>query len=397
VHGDGVAEGPEGAIYVPFTLPGERVLAEMAGSRAMPVEVLRASPDRVPPVCPYFGACGGCALQHLGWQPYLEWKRERVVEALAAQRIEAEVAPVRAFAVHSRRRAAFTAMKTGRELVFGFRRALSHDIIDINQCPILMPGLEAALPALRTLCAALLPQGEARIVATACDNGLDLLIEPEGRHRPAMTTALAALAQAAGIVRLAWRSDILFSVAPALVMLAGVTVEPPPGAFLQAAPEAETVMAALIADAVGKAKTVADLFAGLGTFTLALARRAKVTAVETDAAMLAALAAAARMASGLKPITTLRRDLFREPLAPGELNVFDAVVFDPPRAGAIAQAQTLARSKVARIVAVSCSPASFARDARALIDGGYRLGRVTPIDQFIFSPHVELVASFTRT
>jgi 23S rRNA (uracil1939-C5)-methyltransferase len=396
-HGDGVAEGPEGAIYVPFTLPGERVLAEMAGSRAMPVEILRASPDRIPPVCPYFGACGGCALQHLGWQTYLEWKRERVVEALAAQRIEAEVAPVRAFAVHSRRRAAFTAMKTGRELVFGFRRALSHDIIDISQCPILMPGLEAALPALRTLCVALLPQGEARIVVTACDNGLDLLIEPEGRHRPAMTTALAALAQEAGIVRLAWRSDILFSTAPARVMLAGVTVEPPPGAFLQAAPEAETVMAELVADAVGKAKTVADLFAGLGTFTLALARRAKVTAVETDAAMLAALAAAARQASGLKPITTLRRDLFREPLAPGELNAFDAVVFDPPRAGAIAQAQTLARSKVARIVAVSCSPASFARDARVLIDGGYRLGRVTPIDQFIFSPHVELVASFTRT
>jgi 23S rRNA (uracil1939-C5)-methyltransferase len=396
-HGDGVAEGPEGAIYVPFTLPGERVLAEAAGSRATPVEIVQASPDRVPPVCPYFGACGGCALQHLGWQRYLEWKRERVVEALAAQRIEAEVAPVRAFAVHSRRRATFTAMKTGRELVFGFRRALSHDIIDISQCPILLPGLEAALPALRTLCAALLLQGAARVLVTACDNGLDLLIEPEGRQRPAMTPALAALAQQAGIVRLAWRTDILFSAAPAQVMLAGVAVEPPPGVFLQAAPEAEMAMAELIADMVGKAKTTADLFAGLGTFTLALARRAKVTAVETDAAMLAALAAAARRTSGLKPITTLRRDLFREPLAPGELNAFDAVVFDPPRAGAIAQARTLARSKVARVVAVSCNPASFARDARALIDGGYQIGRVTPIDQFIFSPHVELVASFTRT
>jgi 23S rRNA (uracil1939-C5)-methyltransferase len=396
-QGDGVAETPEGTVYLPFTLPGERVLADMTASRGAPVEILRAAPDRVPPVCIHFGACGGCALQHLGWQPYLEWKRERVVEALAAQRIDAEVAPVRAFAVSSRRRAAFTAVKVGRDLAFGFRRALSHDIIDISQCPILTPGLQAALPALRMLCAALISQGEARILVTACDNGLDMLIEPEGRQQPVMTPAVAALAREAGIVRLAWRSDVLFSIAPARVMLAGVPVELPPGAFLQAVPEAEAVMAALIGEAVGKAKTIADLFAGLGTFTLALARRAKVTAVETDTAMLAALAAAVRQASGLKPVTTLRRDLFREPLSPAELNGFDAVVFDPPRAGAIAQTQALAKSKVRRVVAVSCNPASFARDARALIDGGYRIGRVTLIDQFVFSPHVELVASFVRT
>lgn len=395
-QGDGIAETADGAIYVPFTLAGERVLADIAGSRGAPVEILQASPDRVPPVCVHFGVCGGCALQHFHWDQYLEWKRGRVVEALAAQRIEADVSPARAFPMSSRRRAAFTAMKTGRTLILGFRRALSHDIIDIVQCPILTPSLEASLPALRTLCAALLPQGEARILATACDNGLDLLIEPEGKQRPAITPALAILAQEAGIVRLAWRSDILFSAAPARVMLAGVSVEPPPGAFLQAVPEAEAVMAALIGEAVGNSKTVADLFAGLGTFTLALARRAKVTPVETDPVMLAALAAAARRASGLKPVTALRRDLFREPLAPAELNAFDAVVFDPPRAGAIAQAQTLAKSKVKRVVAVSCNPASFARDARALIDGGYRLDRVTPIDQFVFSPHVELVASFTR-
>jgi 23S rRNA (uracil1939-C5)-methyltransferase len=395
-QGDGVAETPDGAVYIPFALPGERVVADIAGQRGVPVEILQVSPERVPPICVHFGACGGCALQHLERDRYLEWKRLRVVEALAAQRIETEVEPVRAFAVHSRRRAAFTALKTGREVLFGFRRALSHDIIDIRQCPILMPGLEAALPGLRALCVTLLPQGEARLLVTACDNGLDVLIEPESKHRPAITPALAVLAQDAGIVRLLWRSDVLFSTAPPRVTLAGIAVELPPGVFLQAVPEAETAMAALIGDAVGKAKSVADLFAGLGTFTLALARRAKATAAESDPTMLAALAAAVRHASGLKPVTTLRRDLFREPLSPGELNAFDAVVFDPPRAGAIAQAQTLARSKVKRVVAVSCNPASFARDARALIDGGYRIGRVTPIDQFVFSPHVELVAAFAR-
>jgi 23S rRNA (uracil1939-C5)-methyltransferase len=249
----------------------------------------------------------------------------------------------------------------------------------------------------RALCAALLPQGEARVLVTACDNGLDVLIEPESKQKPpSVTPAQAVAAQQLGIVRLGWRSEILFSTAPARVMLAGIGVDLPLGAFLQAVTGAEEVMTALVGETVGKAKHIADLFAGLGTFTLALAKRAKITAVEFDAAMLGALTGAARRASGLKPITSLRRDLFREPLSPAELNTFDAVVFDPPRAGAIAQTQALARSRVKRIAAVSCNPASFARDARALIDGGYTLGRITPIDQFVFSPHVELVASFSR-
>jgi 23S rRNA (uracil1939-C5)-methyltransferase len=395
-QGDGIADTDAGPVYTPFTLPSERIAAEVEGERGMLLDILEASPNRIPPICRHFGSCGGCALQHFETAAYREWKRERVVEALAQQRITAEVAPLLAFPPHSRRRAAFTAIREGRDIRLGFRRALSHDVIDIAECPIMMPAVEAALPALRDLCAALVSQGEARVLVTACDGGLDILIEPESKHRPTFSPALAVKAQNAGIIRLAWRSDILFTAAPARVTLSGVAVDVPPGAFLQAVPEAEAAIARLVLDGIGKAKKAADLFCGLGTFTFALARKVSVTAVESDPVLVAALAAASRHAPGLKPIAALRRDLMREPLSWQELKAFDAVVFDPPRAGAIAQAQALAKSEVARVVAVSCNPATFARDARALIDGGYKLSSVTPVDQFVFSPHVELVAAFTR-
>jgi 23S rRNA (uracil1939-C5)-methyltransferase len=395
-QGDGIAETENGPVYIPFTLPGERVIAELDGPRGRLIDILEASPARVPPDSPYFGECGGCALQHFERSRYLEWKRQRVTEALEQHGINTEVDPILAFPPSSRRRAAFTAARHGRELRFGFRRALSHDVIDIGPCTILAPRIEAALPALRRLCAALLSAGEARVLVTACDGGLDVLIEPDGKQRPSPSPAIAALAVEAGIIRLGWGQEILFSDGPARVTLSGVAVDLPPGAFLQAVPEAERAMADLVAEGIGKAKKVADLFSGLGTFTFALARKASVMAAENNAAMLAALTTAARRASGLKPIATLRRDLMREPLSWQELNGFDAVVFDPPRAGAIAQAQALAKSKVPRVVAVSCNPATFARDARALIDGGYRITRVVPLDQFIWSPHVELVAWASR-
>jgi 23S rRNA (uracil1939-C5)-methyltransferase len=395
-QGDGIAETEAGPVYIPFTLPGETVAAEVDGERGALLQVLQPSPDRVVPICRHFGACGGCALQHLEAAKYREWKRSRVVDALAQQRIDAEVDPILAFPPHTRRRATFTAVRSGREMLFGFRRALSHDVIDISESPIMAPPIENALPALRRLCAALIPQGEARVLVTACDNGLDVLIEPEGKHRPVLSTAIAAAAQEAGIIRLAFGHDMLVSTGPARVTLSGVAVDLPPGAFLQAVPQAEQAMAQLVAAGVGKARKVADLFCGLGTFTFALAAKAAVTAAEADAALLAALAAGARQASGLKPIAPLRRDLMREPLSCQELKAFHAVVFDPPRAGAVAQAEALARSNVARIVAVSCNPATFARDARALLDGGYRLTQVRPLDQFVFSPHVEVVATFIR-
>lgn len=397
-QGDGVADTPEGPIYVPFTLPGERVVADIESGRRQLVEVLEPSPLRQAPLCKHFGACGGCALQHLGVEAYREWKRQRVVETLAQERIEAEVEPVlnAGTDVGVRRRAALSAVKAGGKLTLGFRRAHSHDLIDIEECPVLLPRLAASLPALRELLARLLPAGEARILLTAADNGLDVVIESDAGKLSQFTPALAGLVDALGIIRIAHGGDLVFSAAQPKITLAGVPVDLPPGAFLQASAEAENAIATLAVTAIGKARSVADLFCGAGTFTFALARKAAVTAVESDRTLLAALENAARRASGLRPVKTLRRDLMREPLSPLELNAFDAVLFDPPRAGAYAQAKTLAASRVPKVVAVSCNPATFARDARVLLDGGFSLERVVPADQFVFSAHVELVAVFAR-
>ena len=395
-QGDGIAETAEGPVYVPFALAGERVVADVERGRASAIEILTRSPQRAMPVCQHFGVCGGCALQHLEWTAYLEWKRQRVIDALRSEGLDAYVEAVRVFGPHTRRRASFAAVKTGGALAFGFRRAQSHDVVDLGECPVLLPRFEAALPALRSLVDALLPSGEARITATLCDNGFDMDIERTlGKLRP-FTAAHGMAAEAAGIVRLTAGGDPLFSIAAPRVDLAGVAVEPPPRAFLQASGEAEAAMTEIAMEALGKARKVADLFCGLGTFSFVMARRASVTAVENDRPLLLALEAASRRAQGLKPIRALRRDLIREPLSAAELNAFDAVLFDPPRAGALAQAGALAKSRVPKVIAMSCNPASFARDARALAEGGYVLQRAVPIDQFVFSAHIELVAVFSR-
>ena len=395
-QGDGIAETADGPIYAPFTLPGERIVADVENGRGTLLDLLCPSPERAEPICRHFGVCGGCALQHLAQNAYVEWKRQRVLDALRIEGIDTPVEPVRVFGPHTRRRAAFAAIKSPGGLAFGYRRAQSHDIVDLRECPLLLPVFEAALPPLRSLVDTLLRSGEARITVTACDNGLDVDIEAAaGKLRP-FTSAHGKAAEATGVIRLTAGGDPLFSIAAPRVSLAGVAVEPPPGAFLQASGEAETAMAGVAMDALGKARKVADLFCGLGTFSFAMARRASVTAVENDRTLLLALDAASRHTQGLKPIKTLARDLMREPLSPTELNVFDVVLFDPPRAGALAQASTLAKSRVPKVIAMSCNPASFARDARALTEGGYMLQRVVPIDQFVFSAHVELAAIFAR-
>jgi 23S rRNA (uracil1939-C5)-methyltransferase len=408
-QGDGVAETANGAVYVPFTLPAERVEADLAenGRSARLVRVLTPAANRVEPVCRHFGECGGCALQHMERGAYQTWKRQRVVDALASERIaiagDAEVEPLRTFPLGTRRRATLAADKTGSALQFGFRRASSHDIVPLAECPVLAPRIVAALPGLGDLLAKLLPQGDTRVSLTVADNGLDVALEPASPRAKCakFTPAYGKAAEALGIVRITAAGagaggGLIFSVAAPQVTLAGVTVDLPPGAFLQAVAEAEDAIAELAVEAIGKTRVAADLFCGLGTFTFALAQRASVTAVENDRVSLAALEAAARRAQKLKPINTLCRDLLREPLSPVELAAFGAVLFDPPRAGALAQAKALARSKVPVVVAVSCNPATFARDARALIDGGYALKRVMPVDQFVFSPHVEVAAVFAQ-
>lgn len=391
-QGDGIAETPAGEMHVPYALPGElwRI--------TQPDELLRPHPDRVEPVCRHFGSCGGCVAQHMPPQLYSVWKRNTLVQALRHRGIEAEVEALRPVPLHSRRRVMLHARRAGKSVQLGYHRRAAHDIIPISECPIAVPQIVAALPVLTEMLEPMLAgKAEASVTLTATSGGLDVsIVLSHGRAPKDRMPRLAALATHRGIARLTVGGEAVALAQRPLVRLGGVAVEPPPGAFLQAVETAQEDMVRLVLEHVGAAKRLADLFCGLGTFTLAMARNAQVLAVDGDRKSLDALQAAARHARGLKPIETKVRDLFREPLSARELQGFDAVVFDPPRAGARAQAEELARSKVHTVVAVSCNPGTLARDVRSLLDGGYRLGRVTPIDQFLFSHHVEAVAVLRR-
>lgn len=396
--GDGTAEMDGETVYVRGTLPGERVRTRIEGERADAVEILEASPDRQPPTCRHFLTCGGCALQHMRIGPYLDWKRDLVVGALRARGIEAAVEPTVAVAPRTRRRATFAARRARETVLFGFHGWRSGVMVDVAECPVLEPAIEAAVPGLRTLMVGRLSRrGEAVVQVTMSRSGLDVFVAGAREIGEVLELGrLAAAAQTLDLARLTWNGEIIAERRPPTQEFDGIAVTPPPGAFLQAAVPAEAALIRLVLQGVGDAGPVADLFCGVGTFSLPLARRRAVHAVENDGAALAALDAGAHGAVGLKPVTTERRDLFRRPLMTHELARFAAVVFDPPRAGARTQAEELAIARTHTIVAVSCNPATFARDARILLDGGYRLKRVTPVDQFLFSPHVELVAVFRR-
>ena len=397
-QGDGVAQGPDGPLFVPFTLPRElvKVAAEPGEPRAEALAILDPSPKRIAPVCQYFGTCGGCALQHMEAHAYLAWKREQVVAALASRGLEAPVEEARAVPLGSRRRAAFALGRTAHGVAFGYRGARSHDIVDIAACPVLSPAIAGRLSKLKSALVPLLGgKREARITATATDQGLDLVVEGI-RLSPSLFAKLATAGPSLGAARITVDGESVMLAGEPSVTLSGAQVRLPPGAFLQASRESETVLLGLVREGVGRAKRVADLFAGIGTFTFALAGGAEVDAFEQDEPAIASLGQAARATAKLKPVRTFSRDLFRAPLSARELARYDAVVLDPPRAGAKAQAEALAASKVGRIVMVSCNPGTCARDLRMLVDGGYRITRVVPVDQFLFSPHVELVAVLQR-
>lgn len=391
--GDGVAEGQNGAIYVPFALPGETVNASVHGPRADLVAVLEPSPLRVAPACRHFGQCGGCAMQHLDDGAYRDWKRAIVVDELARHGVDAPVAPLVSFPPGTRRRLALTARVTDAGVELGFRRALSHDLVDIEECPVAASRLVAALPALRRIAARIGKTGKPfRLLATTTTNGLDLAVAEAGTLDEAGRRAATAAALAEGVARLSLDGEALVEARTPGVDVDGMALAPPPGGFLQAVAAAEQAMAALTLAHLRGAKRVADLFAGSGAFALRLARQSAVHAVESEAGALAALERARRAATGLKPVTTEKRDLFRRPVMVRELAAFDGLVFDPPRAGAEDQCRQIARSSVPRVVAVSCNPGTLARDVKILVDGGYRVTGVTPVDQFLWSPHVEAVA-----
>jgi 23S rRNA (uracil1939-C5)-methyltransferase len=397
-EGDGVAEAPSGRVYVPFALPGETIEAEVEGEWGRLTRVVAASPERQPASCPHYGACGGCVLQHLKPDAYLAFKHRLVVEAFANRGLAPEVAPVVAIEPGSRRRVVLAARRGREGVQLGFHALKGEEIVAVRECVVASPAIVRALPALRDLVAPLVSlRKEIRLTVTAAENGLDIAIDGARRDlEPTVRAAVVAAASSARFLRVTLDGEPVVTLGEPVIAFDGIWVTPPPGAFLQAAVEAEAVLRAHVLIATAKSKRIADVFSGTGTFALPLARRSQVTAAEADKAALAALGTAHKRTPGLKPMKTLLRDLYREPLSPRELDSFDAVVLDPPRQGAKAQVEALAKSKVPLVVAVSCSPATLARDCRILVDAGYRLGAVTAVDQFLYSPHVELVTVLRR-
>ncbi len=398
-HGDGVGDG---GVFVPLTLPGERVEAMVSGPRAELLEVLEPSPDRVTPLCPHFGDCGGCALQHWAPGPYLEWKREQIRVALDWVGIETDILEPFAAAPGTRRRLALHARRHGRLAVLGFKARRSWRLSPLETCVIADPRLVAALPALRRLAEPFLehPKSAPILHVTLTQTGLDIEVSGVERRGGGLSAdARMRIGQFAGeadIARVTLGGEVLFQVRQSIVTLGGARVALPPGAFLQAVPAAELAIGDFILAAAAGSRSLADLYCGVGTFTFRLAGLAPVLAADSSAGAIEALRAAAATVPGLSLINAQVRDLDRRPILGEEFKGIDTVVFDPPRAGAEAQCGQLARSKVTRVIGVSCNPTTFARDAKILTQAGFRLQRVLPADQFLWSAHTELVGVFHR-
>jgi 23S rRNA (uracil1939-C5)-methyltransferase len=399
--GDGVALAGRQSVYVPYTLGGETVEVESVlghPDRRRLLAVERASPQRIAPFCPHFGICGGCAIQHWQTENYRGWKRDLVVETLARADLACEVGQlVDAHGLGRRRITLHARIGTHDVLKVGFAAAHSHDIIPVDRCPILDPGLGGALEAAWALAEPLTPIGKPLdIQITATDSGLDVDVRGSGALPAAMIATLSRLAEQHRLSRLTRHGELVLMRTPPTITIGTARVTLPPGSFLQATVAGEETLAALVAGHCKRAKHIADLFCGVGPFALRLAAKSRVSAFDSDAGAVTALQKAAASTSGLKPVKAEARDLFRRPLMPGEMRDYDTIVFDPPRQGAQAQVLQLAASKIPEVVAVSCNVATFARDARILVDGGYKLETVTPVDQFRHTPHVELVAKFSR-
>ncbi len=399
-RGDGVVDADPEPIFVPGALPGETVAVEAVPGHPDRRSLLRVdvpSPARIAPICPHFGICGGCAVQHWQTEQYRAWKRNLVVSALHQAGIDAPVGDLIDAHGEGRRRAVFHARGPRDVLKVGFSAQRAHQIIAIDRCPILAKSLDGALKAAWAIAEVLLPaQKPLDVQVTATDSGLDVDVRGSGTLITPLTAALARVAAAHDLARLTRHGELIAQHRAPTLRIGKATVALPPAAFLQATAEGEAVLARTAVEFCAGAAAVADLFAGVGPFALRLAEKSRVRAIDDDDAALAALKRAAATAAGLKPVDVERRDLFRRPLAMEELDGFDAVLFDPPRQGAHAQARALAASAVPVIVSVSCNAATFARDVQLLMEGGFHLASIVPIDQFRYSPHVEIVARLEK-
>jgi 23S rRNA (uracil1939-C5)-methyltransferase len=384
--GEGVAEIDGRKVFVPLALPGETVEIEADGERGTLLGVVTPAPNRIEPFCPHFGACGGCQLQHLDRPSYEAFKIGLVETPLHFAGIGQKVVRFIDASGDGRRRATLHARREGA----GYMRLRSHQVHDIDACPILVPGLARAPDIARAVMQAI---GEADVSFTATLTGLDVAVRTEKKQ--ARADRLAPLVQRFKLARLALNGEMVLQAQAPLIAMGKAQVELPIGSFLQATAAAEEALADYVVGAVGKAKTVADLFCGIGPFALRLAEQCPVAAFDNDKPGISALDKARRFAKGLREVTAKSRDLFRDPLTQFELN-YDAVVLDPPRAGAEAQVRELAKSKVKTVVMVACDARTFARDAAILVAGGYQVGEIVAVDQFTQSAHVEIAATFRR-
>lgn len=385
-RGEGIALLDEQRIFVPLSVPGDIIDIAVSDDRGTIVQVMSPGPGRIEPFCPHFSVCGGCALQHLSPGLYADFKRGLVEAPLRHAGVDVPVNDLVDARGRGRRRATLHVRKAGA----GYMARRSHDLAVIDTCPILVPGLKDAL----ALAASFHPiAGDCDVSLTAADNGIDIALKTERKIR---VQDLARIAEKFDVARIAINGEVLLQLRVPKITMGKSEVELPPASFLQATEEAEAILGDLVLKGLGKSKSVADLFCGMGPFALRIAQKGPVYAADADKPAIAALQKAIRSTKGIKAITAERRDLFREPMTRFELNRFDAIVLDPPRAGAEAQVKELARTKIATVVYVSCDPKTFARDAAHLIQAGYKLGPVTPVDQFAYSTHVELVGTFTR-
>jgi 23S rRNA (uracil1939-C5)-methyltransferase len=400
-QGDGVVFDGSRNIYVPYTLGGEIVDTEASPGRPADrrdlVKIITASPERIEPFCEYFGVCGGCAIQHWQTDAYRNWKRQLVVDTLKQAGIACEVGALVDAHGTGRRRATFHARQGSGALRVGFTAAGRHEIAPIGHCPILDPAMDGAIAAANAVAELLKPVAKPLdIQISATENGLDVDVRGSGPLDTAMLSKLSRLAKEHRLARLTRHGELVLLQAPPSIRVGRAIVTLPAASFMQPTQAGEETLAALVAERCKGTKRIADLFCGFGPFSLRLAGKFRVSAFDSDATAVAALNDAIRTTQGLKPLTGEARDLFRRPLVPQELREFDGVVFDPPRQGAEAQSRQLAASRLTHVIAVSCNPATFARDARILLGGGFKLGEVTPVDQFRHTAHVELVARFSR-
>lgn len=397
-QGDGVALTPEGPVFVPHTLPSELIYAEIVQSRGTLIDILKLSDARISPSCDHFGTCGGCAAQHLSQDLYKSWKVGLVTSALQKNGIEHAVDQFISCAPGARRRVTFTAQRTEEGLHFGFYQEGTHQIAPIDMCAVASTNIQNAISEVKQLAQTLAPPSKPlQMTILDSENGLDIAIGEEARLQDnSKQAAIRKIMSSRSIIRLSQGDEVLIEKQAPTLTFGDTALMPPPGSFVQASQNAEVHMAKLVGRHLKSCKKVADLFSGCGTFTFPLAKKSAVHAVEAEGAALNAIDRAFRSRQGLKPVTTEQRDLFRRPLMRDELRHYNGVVFDPPRAGAELQSQQLARSLVSKVAAISCNPITFARDLKILLNGKFKTKSIVAIDQFLWSPHIEIVALLER-